>query len=72
MKALTGRQAQILAFLKSFAGANGYPPTRIEIARRFGFRSPNAAQEHLAAIERKGHIALVPGCARGIKFQERL
>ncbi len=65
---LTKRQAQVLAFLKSFAGANGYPPTRVEIAQRFGFRSPNAAQEHLAAIERKGHIHLMTGISRGIKF----
>lgn len=66
---LTKRQAQVLAFLKSYAGANGYPPTRAEIAARFGFRSPNASEDHLRAIERKGHIEIKPGVARGIKFR---
>ena len=69
MTQLTQRQAEILRFLKSFAGANGYPPTRMEIAQRFAFRSSNAAEEHLRAIERKGHILIERGRARGIKFQ---
>lgn len=64
---LTPRQAQILALIRSHAAATGAPPTRAEIARALGFRSPNAAESHLRALARKGAVALRPGAARGIR-----
>src|SRR5687768_998700 len=66
MEELTQRQAQILEFIKD-AVAEGYPPTLAEIARHFGFRSPNAAVDHLRALARKGAIELVEGASRGIR-----
>ncbi len=66
MEELTQRQAQILEFIKD-AVAEGYPPTLAEIARHFGFRSPNAAVDHLQALARKGAIELVEGASRGIR-----
>ena len=67
MEELTRRQAQILAFIED-AIADGYPPTLAEIARHFGFRSPNAAVDHLHALARKGAIELVEGASRGIRL----
>jgi repressor LexA len=64
---LTPRQAQVLALIRSHAAATGAPPTRAEIARALGFRSPNAAEAHLKALARKGAVALRPGAARGIR-----
>src|SRR5699024_1639322 len=49
---------------------NGYPPTRAEIAKDLGFRSPNAAEDHLKALARKGAIEMIPGASRGIKIIE--
>ena len=66
MEELTQRQAQILEFIKD-AVAEGCPPTLAEIARHFGFRSPNAAVDHLHALARKGAIELVEGASRGIR-----
>lgn len=54
MLKLTPRQAEILAFIKQCLEDNGYPPTRAEIALKLGFKSPNAAEEHLKALARKG------------------
>lgn len=65
---LTARQQEVLGFLKEYMGANGYPPTRVEIARQLGFRSPNAAEEHLKALARKGAIEMIPGASRGIRL----
>jgi repressor LexA len=70
MSALTPRQAEILALLHSFIERSGRPPTRAELAQHFGFSSPNAAEEHLRALARKGAIELVPGAARGIRLKE--
>ncbi len=67
MKKLTGRQQQILDFLSDHIQSTGMPPTRAEIASELGFRSPNAAEDHLKALERKGVIELVPGASRGIR-----
>jgi repressor LexA len=67
MEELTNRQAQILEFIKD-AIADGYPPTLAEIARHFGFRSANAAVDHLQALARKGAIELVEGASRGIRL----
>src|SRR5690606_41612979 len=48
--------------------SNGYPPTRVDIARELGFRSPNAAEDHLKALARKGAIEMIPGASRGIRL----
>lgn len=70
MTKLTKRQAEILALIKSHIEATGFPPTRAEIAKTFGFRSPNAAEEHLRALARKGAIEITPGASRGIRIPE--
>lgn len=67
---LTPRQAEILQLIRDSIEADGYPPTRAEIARAFGFRSPNAAEEHLRALERKGLIRIDSGAARGLRLTE--
>mgnify|MGYP000073560595 CR=1 FL=1 len=67
---LTPRQGQLLEFLQRFIEHNGAPPTRAEIAAEMGFRSPNAAEEHLKALARKGAIELVPGTSRGIRLRQ--
>src|SRR5476649_656119 len=68
MLKLTPRQAEILAFIKRCLDDNGYPPTRAEIALELGFKSPNAAEEHLKALARKGAIEMTPGASRGIRI----
>ena len=68
MLKLTPRQAEILAFIKQCLDDNGYPPTRAEIAQALGFKSPNAAEEHLKALARKGAIEMTPGASRGIRI----
>ncbi|MDH3977417.1 MAG: transcriptional repressor LexA [Gammaproteobacteria bacterium] len=72
MEKLTARQSEILSFLQDFIDENGMPPTRAEIARELGFRSVNAAEEHLRALQRKGVIDLVPGASRGIQLKDFL
>jgi repressor LexA len=67
---LTARQAEILELIRSHIAEEGCPPTRAEIARILGFRSPNAAEDHLRALERKGVIELVTGSSRGIRLLE--
>jgi repressor LexA len=64
--ALTSRQKQILKFISEFIEKHKFPPTRSELARHFGFRSPNAAEAHLRALEKKDCIAIEPGISRGI------
>lgn len=68
---LTARQAEILALIKDEIAYSGFPPTRAEIATRLGFRSPNAAEDHLRALARKGVIELMPGASRGIRVIEQ-
>lgn len=68
MKPLTPRQQQILDLIREFVADTGYPPTRGDIARQLGFRSANAAEQHLRALERKGAIALQPSTSRGIRL----
>ncbi|MDB9868237.1 transcriptional repressor LexA [Pseudomonadales bacterium] len=67
---LTPRQAEVLAFIKSYLDETGYPPTRADIARQLGFKSANASEEHLKALARKGAIEMIPGTSRGIKLPE--
>lgn len=70
MDALTSRQAQILHMIRRFMADSGRPPTRLEITAALGFRSPNAAEDHLRALVRKGAIELIPGTSRGIRLKE--
>ncbi len=72
MADLTSRQSEIFSFIQSFIDENGMPPTRAEIARALGFRSANAAEEHLRALQRKGVIELLPGASRGIQLRGAL
>jgi repressor LexA len=72
MDRLTSRQSEILSFIQEFMDDCGMPPTRAEIARALGFRSPNAAEEHLRALQRKGVIDLLPGASRGIQLSNEL
>jgi len=69
MRELTPRQQEILALIKEHIAGTGFPPTRAEIAQRLGFRSPNAAEEHLKALSRKGVIELTAGASRGIRLK---
>ncbi|MDB5741780.1 MAG: SOS-response transcriptional repressor, LexA [Polaromonas sp.] len=66
---LTARQAEILELIQTAISRTGAPPTRAEIATELGFRSPNAAEEHLKALARKGVIELVSGTSRGIRLR---
>lgn len=65
---LTPRQAEILDYIREYQQETGFPPTRSEIAKKMGFKSPNAAEEHLRALEKKGAIEMVPGTSRGIRL----
>ncbi|MBM3357962.1 MAG: transcriptional repressor LexA [Betaproteobacteria bacterium] len=69
MDELTSRQEQILRLIREHLASSGFPPTRLEICRAMGFRSPNAAEEHLRALERKGAIEMTPGASRGIRLK---
>ncbi len=68
MRKLTPRQLEILALIKRHLATSGFPPTRAEIAAELGFRSANAAEEHLKALARKGVIELTSGASRGIRL----
>ena len=72
MSDLTPRQAQVLHLIRQQLVETGMPPTRAEIAAQLGFRSPNAAEEHLRALARKGCVELVPGSSRGIRLKDTL
>jgi repressor LexA len=72
MDELTARQAEVLQLIADFLQTTGFPPTRAEIAAQLGFRSPNAAEDHLRALERKGYIEMLPGASRGIRLRENL
>ena len=68
--ALTERQAEILRLVRELTEISGYPPTRAEIAERMGFRSVNAAEQHLRALEKKGAIEISSGASRGIRVRD--
>lgn len=72
MLKLTARQEQVLDVIRRHIDDSGMPPTRADIARELGFRSANAAEEHLKALARKGAIEIVPGASRGIRLPEAL
>lgn len=69
MDELTPRQEQILRLISEQVAHSGLPPTRAEICRAMGFRSPNAAEEHLRALARKGAIEMLAGASRGIRLK---
>lgn len=71
MDELTLRQQQILRLISEQVANSGLPPTRAEICRAMGFRSPNAAEEHLRALARKGAIEMLAGAARGIRLKQQ-
>jgi len=68
MQGLTARQQQIYDLIKEKLDDTGYPPTRAEIALELGFKSANAAEDHLRALARKGMIEMIPGASRGIRI----
>lgn len=70
MEKLTQRQQQVLDFVRQHISDTGYPPTRADIAHQLGFKSANAAEEHLKALARKGAIEMVAGASRGIRLPE--
>ncbi len=70
MEKLTQRQQQVLDLIRRHIDETGYPPTRADIARELGFKSANAAEEHLKALARKGAIEIIPGASRGIRLPE--
>lgn len=70
MNELTPRQEEILQLIREWTETTGFPPTRAEIAQRFGFRSVNAAEAHLKALAKKGALELLPGSSRGIRLKD--
>lgn len=72
MRQLTPRQSQILEMIQEFIAETGMPPTRAEIANELGFKSANAAEEHLRALQKKGVLDLIPGTSRGIQLKDSL
>ena len=71
LKPLTPRQQQVFDLIKDNIEDTGMPPTRAEIATFFGFKSANAAEEHLKALAKKGYIEMLPGTSRGIRLAEK-
>jgi repressor LexA len=72
MSDLTPRQREILKLIQDSLVETGMPPTRAEIAAEMGFKSPNAAEEHLRALQKKGVLELIPGASRGIQLKDSL
>ena len=70
MEKLTNRQQQVLDIVRQHIDHTGYPPTRADIAKELGFKSANAAEEHLKALARKGAIEIIPGASRGIRLPD--
>lgn len=70
MEKLTQRQQQVLDLIRQYIDETGYPPTRADIAENLGFKSANAAEEHLKALARKGAIEMIAGTSRGIRLPE--
>ena len=70
MEKLTTRQQQVLDIVSQHIDQTGYPPTRADIARELGFKSANAAEEHLKALARKGAIEMIAGASRGIRLPQ--
>lgn len=71
MKQLTLRQRRVLDMIEAYQQDNGYPPTRVEIAKHFGFKSSNAAEEYIKALVKKGFIDRIQGQSRGIRLKNK-
>ncbi|GFE80841.1 LexA repressor [Steroidobacter agaridevorans] len=72
MSELTPRQREIVKLIQESLRDNGMPPTRAEIASAMGFKSANAAEEHLRALQKKGVLDIIPGASRGIQLKDSL
>ena len=70
MDDLTDRQSEVLRLIRELTEVSGYPPTRAEIAAKMGFRSVNAAEQHLRALEKKGALEISSGASRGIRVRD--
>ena len=70
MEPLTERQTEILRLIRDLTEVSGFPPTRAEIARSMGFRSVNAAEQHLRALEKKGVLEILAGASRGLRVRD--
>ena len=68
MKELTNQQSKVLSCVEVYLNKTGFPPTRAEICKELGFKSPNAAEMHLRALEKKGYISIQSGSSRGISI----
>ena len=68
MKELTKQQSKVLACVEVYLNKTGFPPTRAEICKELGFKSPNVAEMHLRALEKKGYISIQSGSSRGISI----
>lgn len=66
---ITFRQRDVLRFIEQYIADKGYPPTRQDICDAMGYRSPNAAEEHLRVLQRKGYIEIDAGISRGIRVK---
>ena len=67
---LTERQGEILKLIRELTESSGFPPTRAEIAEKMGFRSVNAAEQHLRALEKKGVLEILQGASRGLRLSK--
>jgi repressor LexA len=68
MRSLTARQQQVLEAIRLVIHRDGTAPTRVELAKIFGWKSPNSAEDHLRILAHKGHIKLIRGTSRGIRL----
>ena len=68
MKELTNQQSKVLSCVEVYLNKTGFPPTRVEICKELGFKSPNSAEMHLRALEKKGYISIQSGSSRGISI----
>lgn len=68
---LTDRQSEVLKLVRELTESSGFPPTRAEIAEKMGFRSVNAAEQHLRALERKGALEILQGASRGLRIRDK-
>lgn len=68
---LTDRQSEILKLIRELTESSGFPPTRAEIAEKMGFRSVNAAEQHLRALEKKGALEILQGASRGLRVKDK-
>jgi len=71
LEPLTDRQGEILKLIRDLTESTGFPPTRAEIAEKMGFRSVNAAEQHLRALERKGALDILQGASRGLRVRDK-